>query len=85
MKMNHLVAIRLTMNRTLSESWDEYGLEEGNGDEAVLSSYKDKSSSTQGFPFDLANVESYACPAEDQQLKLSLQNGAVALWVVEYW
>ncbi|BFG33487.1 hypothetical protein CerSpe_197610 [Prunus speciosa] len=56
-----------TMNRTLSESWDEYGLEEGNGDEAVLSSYKDNSSSRKGFPSDLANFESHACPAEDHK------------------
>ncbi|PQQ18550.1 IRK-interacting protein [Prunus yedoensis var. nudiflora] len=53
-----------TTNRTLSESWDEYGLEEGNGgDEAVLSSYKDNSSSTKGFPSDLANLESHALPS----------------------
>ncbi|KAI5337426.1 hypothetical protein L3X38_016697 [Prunus dulcis] len=58
-----------TTNRTLSESWDEYGLEEGNGeDEAVLSSYKDNSSSTKGFPSDLANLESHACPAEDHNI-----------------
>ncbi|PQQ12860.1 IRK-interacting protein [Prunus yedoensis var. nudiflora] len=56
-----------TMNRTLSESWEEYGLEEGNGDEAVLSSYKDNSSSRKGFPSDLANFESHACPAEDHK------------------
>ncbi|KAL6275247.1 hypothetical protein ACE6H2_018848 [Prunus campanulata] len=56
-----------TMNRTLSESWDEYGLEEGNGDEAVRSSYKDNSSSRKGFPSDLANFESHACPAEDHK------------------
>lgn len=70
MKMNHYLGgyhqVPMT-NRTLSESWDEYGLEEGNGDEAVLSSYKDNSSSRKGFPSDLANFESHACPAEDHK------------------
>ncbi|KAL6203737.1 hypothetical protein ACLB2K_027436 [Fragaria x ananassa] len=53
-------------NRTLSESWDDYGLE-GNGDESVVSNYKENSSSRKGFPSDLSNLESHICPAEDNK------------------
>ncbi|XP_062017579.1 IRK-interacting protein isoform X2 [Rosa rugosa] len=53
-------------NRTLSESWDEYGLD-GNGDESVVSNYKENSSSRKGFPSDLSNFESHICPAEDNK------------------
>nr|XP_011461926.1 PREDICTED: uncharacterized protein LOC101311657 isoform X2 [Fragaria vesca subsp. vesca] len=53
-------------NRTLSESWDDYGLE-GNGDESVVSNYKENSSSRKGFPSDLSNFESHICPAEDNK------------------
>ncbi|KAM2669673.1 hypothetical protein EV1_005693 [Malus domestica] len=55
------------MNRTLSESWDEYSGLEGNGDETVASNYKENSSSRKGFPSDFANLESHACPAEDKK------------------
>lgn len=54
----------LTKARTLSESWDEFGLEGGSGYETVLSDYKkDNSSSRKGIPSDISNV----CPAEDKK------------------
>ncbi|XP_050369878.1 IRK-interacting protein isoform X2 [Argentina anserina] len=53
-------------NRTLSESWNDYGIEE-NGDESVVSNYKENSSSRKGFPSDLSNFESHICPAEDNK------------------
>ncbi|KAF2311991.1 hypothetical protein GH714_027694 [Hevea brasiliensis] len=53
---------------TLSESWDEYGLEGGNGYETVLSDYKkENSSSRKGNSSGLASLESHICPAEDQK------------------
>ncbi|XP_021278263.1 IRK-interacting protein [Herrania umbratica] len=57
-----------TNNQALSESWDEYGLEAGNGTETVLSDYKKEiSASRKGFSSALAALESHVCPAEDQK------------------
>ncbi|KAG6679346.1 hypothetical protein I3842_14G125700 [Carya illinoinensis] len=49
---------------TLSESWDEYGLER-NDNETFLSDYKENSSSRKVLPFGLASLESHICPTED--------------------
>ncbi|OAY30214.1 IRK-interacting protein [Manihot esculenta] len=58
----------LPKSTTLSESWDEYGLEGGNGYETVLSDYKkENSSSKKGISSGLASLESHSCPAEDQK------------------
>ncbi|XP_007014935.2 PREDICTED: IRK-interacting protein [Theobroma cacao] len=57
-----------TNNQALSESWDEYGLEAGNGTETVLSDYKKEiSASRKGFSPALAALESHICSAEDQK------------------
>ncbi|GMI94718.1 hypothetical protein like AT5G12900 [Hibiscus trionum] len=57
-----------TNNQVLSESWDEYGLEAGNGSETVLSEYKREiSASRKGFSPAMAAFESHVCPAEDQK------------------
>ncbi|XVE60042.1 hypothetical protein DITRI_Ditri05aG0095000 [Diplodiscus trichospermus] len=57
-----------TNNQGLSESWDEYGLEAGNGSETVLSDFKKEiSASRKGFSPALAPLESHICPAEDQK------------------
>ncbi|XP_050221917.1 IRK-interacting protein [Mercurialis annua] len=53
-------------SRTLSENWDEYGIEAGSGYETVLSDYKKESSlSRKSVPSVLANSESHICPTED--------------------
>ncbi|KAJ6702853.1 IRK-INTERACTING PROTEIN [Salix viminalis] len=58
----------LPKSRTLSESWDEFGLEAGSGFESVLSDYrKENSSSRKGIPSAMSNSESNICPAEDQK------------------
>ena len=58
----------LPKSRTLSESWDEYGIEAGSGYETVLSDYKkENASSRKGIPSGLASSESHICPAEDQK------------------
>ncbi|KAK8660983.1 hypothetical protein V6N13_051885 [Hibiscus sabdariffa] len=57
-----------TNNQVLSESWDEYGLEAGNGTEIVLSDYKREiSASRKGFSPAMAAFESHVCPADDQK------------------
>ncbi|XWS73500.1 hypothetical protein CRYUN_Cryun02cG0134600 [Craigia yunnanensis] len=56
-----------TNNQALSESWDEYGLEAGNGSETVLSDYKEISASRKGLSPALAALESHICPAEYQK------------------
>ncbi|XWS28263.1 hypothetical protein CRYUN_Cryun25bG0051500 [Craigia yunnanensis] len=55
-------------DEALSESWDEYGLEAGNGTETVLSDYKKEiSASRKGFSPALSALESHICPAEDEK------------------
>ncbi|XWS52475.1 hypothetical protein CRYUN_Cryun11dG0073700 [Craigia yunnanensis] len=55
-------------DEALSESWDEYGVEAGNGTETVLSDYKKEiSASRKGFSLALAALESHNCPAEDEK------------------
>ncbi|KAK8697441.1 hypothetical protein V6N13_113589 [Hibiscus sabdariffa] len=57
-----------TRNQVLSESWDEYGLEAGNGTETVLSDYrKEISDSRKGLSPAMAAFESHVCPAGDQK------------------
>ncbi|KAK8655066.1 hypothetical protein V6N13_107658 [Hibiscus sabdariffa] len=57
-----------TSNQVLSESWDGYGLEAGNGTETVLSDYrKEISASRKGLAPALATFESHVCPAGDQK------------------
>ncbi|XP_039065672.1 IRK-interacting protein-like [Hibiscus syriacus] len=51
-----------TNKQALSESWDERGLEAGNGIETVVSDYKKKR-----FSLTLAALESHICPADDQK------------------
>ncbi|XP_002513453.2 IRK-interacting protein [Ricinus communis] len=58
----------LPKSRTLSESWDEYGIEAGSTYETVLSDYKkDSLISGKGIPSGLASLEPHICPAEDQK------------------
>lgn len=52
-------------DQTISEGWDECGGE--NGDETVLSDYKENASSRKGMPSGLAGLESHICPAEDHK------------------
>ncbi|KAJ4822449.1 hypothetical protein Tsubulata_007006 [Turnera subulata] len=58
----------MSKSRTLSESWDDYGLDGGSGYETGVSEYKkENSSSRKGVHAGLANLESRSCQAEDQK------------------
>ncbi|KAK7272025.1 hypothetical protein RJT34_28367 [Clitoria ternatea] len=51
-------------SRTISESWDENGLEGGNNIESMVPDYKERSSSRKGQPFGFSNnIDSHICPA----------------------
>ncbi|XP_027929746.1 IRK-interacting protein-like isoform X1 [Vigna unguiculata] len=52
-----------TRSRTVSESWDENGVDGGNS--MAPSDYKEKSSSRKGLPFGFGNHDSHMCPADD--------------------
>ncbi|GLU19394.1 hypothetical protein SLE2022_356480 [Rubroshorea leprosula] len=55
-----------TKHSALSGSWDEYGLEGGNGSETTLSDYrKESSASRKGFFPGLTTLESHVCHAEN--------------------
>lgn len=59
-------------SRSLSETWDDYGLEGENGNEAILSDYKmENSSLRKGFPSSLVSLEPHACPAHEDQKYVS--------------
>ncbi|KAK7335813.1 hypothetical protein VNO80_27872 [Phaseolus coccineus] len=51
----------LTRSRTISESWDE------NGVDGAPSDYKEKSSSRKGLPFGFGNLDSHMCPSDDSK------------------
>ncbi|KAB1211928.1 hypothetical protein CJ030_MR5G023764 [Morella rubra] len=53
-------------DRTLPETWDEYGIG-GNGNETRLSDHRENSSSRKGLPSGLVSLDSHICPAEDQK------------------
>ncbi|OMP04904.1 hypothetical protein CCACVL1_02105, partial [Corchorus capsularis] len=62
------VSVYHTNNQALSEGWDEYGLEAGNGSETVLSDYKKEiSGSRKAFSPVFATSESHICPSEDKK------------------
>ncbi|KAK7262553.1 hypothetical protein RJT34_30127 [Clitoria ternatea] len=52
---------------TISESWDESGLDGGNSMESIVPDFKEKSSSRKGLYSGFANLESHSCPAEDNK------------------
>ncbi|KAK2371123.1 hypothetical protein P8452_58166 [Trifolium repens] len=55
-----------TKSRTVSESWDENGVEGGNIIEStIVQDYKEKSSSRKVLPFGFSNKESHMCPIID--------------------
>ncbi|KAK7325057.1 hypothetical protein VNO77_29107 [Canavalia gladiata] len=55
-----------TRRRTMSESWDENGVEGGgNSIETMVQDYKEKSGSRKGLPFGFGNLESHICPVGD--------------------
>ncbi|KAK2425056.1 protein GRAVITROPIC IN THE LIGHT [Trifolium repens] len=56
-----------TKSRTVSESWDENGVEGGGNiiESIIVQDYKEKSSSRKVLPFGFSNKESHMCPIID--------------------
>ncbi|KAK7312419.1 hypothetical protein VNO77_36262 [Canavalia gladiata] len=57
----------LMKSLTISESWDESGVEGTNSIETIVPDYKEKSSSRKGLYSSFANLESHTCPTDDSR------------------